>query len=107
MRKVDIGLLLFFGFGLKGPTHCFLGILPELVSLCHFGRKRPQLKFPGESSARASVCWPSDRLSSEGIFRRRAFALIYGHGQRSDVKIQVLCHFMSTFERPSFQVKPE
>ena len=26
------------------------------------------------------VCWSSDRLSSEGIFRRRAFALIYGHG---------------------------
>jgi hypothetical protein len=46
-----------------------------------------------------------DRLSSEGIFRRRAFALIYGHGQRSDVKVQVLCHFMSTFERRSFQVK--
>jgi hypothetical protein len=72
-----------------------------------FGRKRPELKFSGESSARASVCWPSDRLSSEGIFRRRAFALIYGHGQRSDVKVQVLCHFMSTFERRSFQVKPE
>jgi pterin 4 alpha carbinolamine dehydratase len=53
------------------------------------------------------VCWSSDRLSSEGIFRRRAFALIYGHGQRSDVKVQVLCHFMSTFERRSFQVKPE
>jgi hypothetical protein len=53
------------------------------------------------------VCWPSDRLSSEGIFRRRAFALIYGYGQRSDVKVQVLCHFMSTFERRSFQVKPE
>jgi hypothetical protein len=40
---------------------------------------------------RRSVCWQSDWLSSEGssegIFRRRAFALIYGHGQRSDVKV--------------------
>jgi len=35
-RKVDIGLLLFFGFGLKGPTRRFFGILPELASLCHF-----------------------------------------------------------------------
>ena len=41
MRKVDIGLLLFFGFGLKGPTHCFLGILPELVSLCHLDTPVP------------------------------------------------------------------
>src|SRR4029453_17475788 len=88
------------------PTDTQFSISGEMEKR-DFGRKRPELKFPGESSARASVCWPSDRLSSEGIFRRRAFALIYGHGQRSDVKIQVLCHFMSTFERPSFQVKPE
>jgi hypothetical protein len=32
-RKLDIGLPLFFGFGLAGPTHRFLGILPELISL--------------------------------------------------------------------------
>jgi hypothetical protein len=32
-RKVGIGLLLFFGFGLASPTYRFLGILPELFSL--------------------------------------------------------------------------
>ena len=32
-RKLDQGLSLFFGFGLEGPTHRFLGIFPELISL--------------------------------------------------------------------------
>jgi hypothetical protein len=31
-RKLDQGLSLFFGFGLAGPTHRFLGISPELGS---------------------------------------------------------------------------
>ena len=32
-RKLDQDLFLFFGFGLADPTHRFLGILPELISL--------------------------------------------------------------------------
>jgi hypothetical protein len=32
-RKLDQGLSLFFGFGLAGPTHRFLGMFPELISL--------------------------------------------------------------------------
>jgi hypothetical protein len=32
-RKLDIGLPLFFGFGLESPTYRFVGILPELISL--------------------------------------------------------------------------
>ena len=32
-RKLDQGLFVFFGFGLIGPTHGFLGILPELIGL--------------------------------------------------------------------------
>jgi len=29
----DIGLPLFFGFGLESPTYRFVGILPELINL--------------------------------------------------------------------------
>jgi hypothetical protein len=32
-RKLDQDLFLVFGFGLADPTHRFLGILPELISL--------------------------------------------------------------------------
>ena len=34
-RKLDQDLFLVFGFGLVDPTHRFLGILPELISLRH------------------------------------------------------------------------
>ena len=31
--KLDIGLPLFFGFGLESPTYRFVGILPERINL--------------------------------------------------------------------------
>jgi hypothetical protein len=33
--KLDESLFLFLSFGLIGPAHCFLGILPELFRVFH------------------------------------------------------------------------
>src|SRR5207249_9057995 len=53
--KVGIGLLLLFGFRLKGPTHRFVGILPEPVSLRHFDTPCPRDAWCRDISVVAQV----------------------------------------------------